>query len=577
MKRKETEPDDANPASSPVATPKRRRAERVTHTVPDDTALSETPSVANTPSKTDALKTPTTKRKADALLREALGAENSVTTPKTTRKLNFTTPKKKETPSRRKAADKSAKKKSARALLQQDGDEDWEGGDQLAQEILDDEEEERQDGDRITQSVEAEAEAATPAPVKRRGRPKGAKNFRSPTPEGDIPPHERYFFQNRPGPVQTSNNTLNSIKLLTHEEYFDNLREYKDPHKKSREWLLSLHTRAFPQWEFELEEDFNICLYGYGSKRKLVLEFAEFVLSNEENPPTVVVVNGYVPTTTLRSILTTLTSAIFGQTNPPALATFGATPSEILTSLGNHLLENPPEVPFLVLLNSIDASPLRRQPRLTQSFLAQLASTKHIHLLATADTANFQLLWDVSLRTQFNFVFHEATTFEPYDAEIGANIGVVDDVHELIGRKSRRIGGKEGVNFVLKSLPENARNLYRVILTEALTMLAEFGGDGGMMNETVNNDDSDDEERGQRRGAEGGLAEEEVGLDFHMLYQKAVEEFICSSEMSFRQLLKEFHDHQMIISKRDGTGGELLGVPLSQEEMEGVLEDLVLG
>jgi origin recognition complex subunit 2 len=47
--------------------------------------------------------------------------------------------------------------------------------------------------------------------------------------------------------------------------------------------------------------------------------------------------------------------------------------------------------------------------------------------------------------------------------------------------------------------------------------------------------------------------------------------------MNFRFLLKEFHDHQMITSSRDASGTEVLGVPLAREEMEGVLEDLVLG
>ena len=46
--------------------------------------------------------------------------------------------------------------------------------------------------------------------------------------------------------------------------------------------------------------------------------------------------------------------------------------------------------------------------------------------------------------------------------------------------------------------------------------------------------------------------------------------------MNFRFLLKEFHDHQMISSRRDASGAEVLGVPLSKEDMEGVLEDLVL-
>jgi origin recognition complex subunit 2 len=70
---------------------------------------------------------------------------------------------------------------------------------------------------------------------------------------------------------------------------------------------------------------------------------------------------------------------------------------------------------------------------------------------------------------------------------------------------------------------------------------------------------------------------DETGIEFRALYQKASEEFIASSEMMFRTLLKEFHDHQMITSRMDTSGGEILGVPLSRDEMEGVLEDLVMG
>ncbi len=107
--------------------------------------------------------------------------------------------------------------------------------------------------------------------------------------------------------------------------------------------------------------------------------------------------------------------------------------------------------------------------------------------------------------------------------------------------------GKEGVGFVLRSLPENARNLYRVLIAELLAAMDEDGGGGG---------------------GEGGM-------EYKVLYQKVVEEFICSNEMGFRQLLKEFHDHQMVVSRRDGGGAEMLGVPWRREEMEAILEDLV--
>jgi len=122
------------------------------------------------------------------------------------------------------------------------------------------------------------------------------------------------------------------------------------------------------------------------------------------------------------------------------------------------------------------------------------------------------------------------------------------------------------VGFVLRSLPENARNLYRVLVAEILAQMSEVEdarlGDGG----------SDKEgDAGGGGGRKGG----EMGVDYRVLYQKVVEEFICSNEMAFRQLLKEFHDHDMVVSRRDGAGTEVLGVPFRREEMEGILEDLM--
>lgn len=67
----------------------------------------------------------------------------------------------------------------------------------------------------------------------------------------------------------------------------------------------------------------------------------------------------------------------------------------------------------------------------------------------------------------------------------------------------------------------------------------------------------------------------EAGVAYNTLYQKAVEDFICSSEMGFRGLLKEFLDHEMVVARRDGAGGEVLGTPFRREELEVVLEGLI--
>jgi origin recognition complex subunit 2 len=459
-------------------------------------------------------------------------------------------------------ADRSAKRRSARALLEREDEEDWEGENALAEEILEGEDDEQAEfethegvgGDAGDKDVLRQAE--TPS-KKGRGRPKGSKNRRSPTPEGDIAPEERYFFQNRSGPPHVSNNTLASVKLLTHDKYYEQIRKYRDHHEPEKKYLMKLHARSFLQWQFELCEGFNICLYGWGSKRKLVQKFAEWLYPKYNPAPKIVIVNGYTPKLQLRTVLSTLSTAVLGDKNPTRLV---GQPNEILDLLLSHLTDHQPSAPVFVMINSIDAASLRRPA--SQSLLAKIAAHPSINVVATADTPSFPLMWNNTLRDQFNFVFHDCTTYAPYEAELS----VVDDVHDLLGRKGRRIGGKEGVGFVLKSLPENARNLYRVLLTEILAILTNE------MDDEPRDGDGDDL-LATKKGSE---SEGDVGVDLRLLYQKASEEFICSSEMNFRTLLKEFHDHEMIVSRRDAGGTEVLGVPLGREEMEGVLEGLIV-
>ena len=84
--------------------------------------------------------------------------------------------------------------------------------------------------------------------------------------------------------------------------------------------------------------------------------------------------------------------------------------------------------------------------------------------------------WDVALARQFRFLYHDATTFQPYTAELD----VVEEVNSLLGRSGRRLGGKDGVGYVLKSLPENARNLFRILVAEQLALADVEGGDDAL-------------------------------------------------------------------------------------------------
>ncbi|KAI1856090.1 hypothetical protein JX265_011805 [Neoarthrinium moseri] len=441
--------------------------------------------------------------------------------------------------------DRSARKKSARALIESvvagnaSDEEDDQG---IAREIYessgDSDSEDLDEDEQVRDANGLESLAATPS-KKPRGRRKGSTTRarkKSPTPPRDLPPHELYFAQNRPGASKTSGNSLASLELLTHDEYFSIVNAFEDPHRDDVNFLQEWHTESFPQWSFELAQGFSICLYGYGSKRSLLHNFAKHLYAAvpDHVRSKTVIINGYVRNTSIRDILGTVGSAVNPSYKLPA-----GNPSAMLDDVKSFLSSH--DVSITLVLNSIDATPLRKPGM--QAILAQLASHPSIHLICSADTPDFSLLWDTGLRSAFNFVFHDCTTFGPFTVEVD----VVDEVHELLGRKARRVGGKEGVTYVLRSLPENAKNLFRLLVTEVLVAMDEVGISSG----------------------------ENPGVEYRMLYGKAVEEFICSSEVAFRTLLKEFHDHQMITSRKDVLGTELLSVPFRKEELETVLEDLM--
>lgn len=481
------EPEDESEEEPVQETPTRRRGRppKSDQTQARPQSIQQTPSKRGRPSA--AADTPTNGLFKTPTRRTKNSTKDAVT-PTRPREAGLT-------PRRRSAADKSAKKKSMRALIHNivndEGSEDEEQTD-LARAIYD------SDGaaSEGEEDEEPEPDAMLSKVPRRKGRPRKQK---SPTPPRDLPPHEMYFHYYKPGKVQTSDNTLSSVDLLTHDEYFDFWRQYENPHAEELEFLEALHADSFPQWEFELSQGFSVCLYGMGSKRGLLRRFASRIHKNRSahGDHKIVIVNGYVRTITPRDILTTISSALDPK-KPPS-----AQPSLLLESITSSLT---PGTTLTLLINSIDAPPLRKPA--TQAILSQLASHPHIQLLCSADTPDFPLLWDISLRSTFNFLFHDATTLAPLSAELSA----VDDVHELLGRATRRAGGLEAVFVVLRSLTANARKLYGLLIAEVLTALSEGeGGDG-----------------------------ENPGVEFRMLFNKAVEAFVCpSSEMAFRQLLRE--------------------------------------
>ncbi|CCX09626.1 origin recognition complex subunit 2-domain-containing protein [Pyronema domesticum] len=520
MKRKSTSPDSS---------PRQTRSTRTNTANINPPVLLVAP---ETPSKRR-LRTAEDSRagQASPSPRKAILKDSHLATPKRTDRVRFhdsaVSP-----PSVVTNADHSARRKSTRRLLdRRDSDEESEDEEEdLVQRIY--------GGEGSDESSAEEEEVLAKGKPGR--KPKQKRQITPPPSTLEGP--DSYFHQNRKTRQQTSTATLASLSQLDHSSYFNLLRSHPPDHVEDREYLHQLHTDSFGQWVFELSQGFNILLYGYGSKRKLLGAFASKVYTH---PGSVVVINGYLPGLTVKDILTTLATALLG-TNHNARLGVGMT--EILHNILS-LLDEPDARKVTIILHNLDGEALRNER--SQATIARLVAHPKISLVASIDHIRAPLLWDAARVSQFNFLWHDATTFEPYTVEIPA-----DEVLSLVDGAGRA-GGTKGVKYVLASLPSNARSLFRILVSHQLQAMMD--------------DDNGGVGTGKAKGRKVDASE--YGVEYRVLYQRAMGEFICSNDVAFRTLLKEFQDHQMITSKKDTQGTEILWAPFRKEDLEGILED----
>merc|ERR1711997_1239431 len=101
-----------------------------------------------------------------------------------------------------------------------------------------------------------------------------------------------------------------------------------------------------------------------------------------------------------------------------------------------------------------------------------LAAHKRVRLICSIDHVNAPLLWDADKRSKFNFVWYEATTFQPYTEE-------TLNENSLILMSSANGGGNGGalalssLSRVFESLTPNAKEIYLTIVKYQLEALDE--------------------------------------------------------------------------------------------------------
>lgn len=398
-----------------------------------------------------------------------------------------------------------------------------------------------------------------------------------PTPipmEGEYqPPEEKhltYFFDGFEGyidqkkPIRSSKRSTNSMAMapqLTREEFSiisNTLNGYL--HKSTKMKLLQLQEQMFPQYWFELTQGFSLLFYGIGSKRDFLEQFAFEFLSprlaieyqhddadyDEIEGVPCVVINGYNPTCNYRDAFRSITQIMLPEELSKSETKYWGNHVELqINKMIDIYRDEPPHIKLILLVHNLDGPSVRKDA--FQNMLSLLSKVKQISLIASTDHIYAPLLWDHVRAQNFNFVYHDITNYESYTVESSFS-----DVMKL-GRSDASTGA-EGAKYVLESLTNNSKRMYKLLMETQLNNMDQSSN--GKVVST-------------KRGSY------HFGVEFKQFYHMCAAEFIASNELSLRSMLGEFIEHKMASISKDRAGAETVYVPYSYGEMQKLVKDVL--
>ncbi|XP_061859077.1 origin recognition complex subunit 2 isoform X2 [Colius striatus] len=327
---------------------------------------------------------------------------------------------------------------------------------------------------------------------------------------------EEYFEAHSSSKVLTSDRTLQKLqkRRLNQQTLHDLLKKAPLAYADEIKELNQQHGSLFSKWMLQLNLGFNIVLYGLGSKRDLLEKFRTSVLQDSVH----LVVNGYFPGITVRSILNSITEDVLDH-----IGTFRSLLDQLEFIMKRFKEE------LYVLIHNLDSQMLRGER--SQQILAQLSSLPSIYLIASIDHINAPLMWDQAKLSLYNWLWYETTTFSPYVEETSYE-------NSLLVQQSGSLA-LSSLMHVLRSLTLNARGIFR--------LLAQY--------QLENKDNSS-----------------YPGLSFQDFYQQCREAFLVNSDLTLRAQLTEFRDHKLIRTKRGADGVEYLLIPVDDSTLTDFLE-----
>ncbi|XP_039999938.1 origin recognition complex subunit 2 isoform X2 [Xiphias gladius] len=332
---------------------------------------------------------------------------------------------------------------------------------------------------------------------------------------------EEYFEAHGSSKVLTSDRTLERLHTpkLDRETLLRLLEGKPSCYSKEIQQLHSKHRKHFSKWMLQLQLGFSVLVYGLGSKKALLEDFRVSHLAQEIH----LVVNGFFPSITLKSILNAMTCEVLEHQGS------FRTPTDQIQFI-TQTLKDSPDLRVYLLIHNIDGPMLRGEK--VQSALGQLASLPNLHLVASLDHINAPLVWDQFKQSQFNWLWWECVTFQHYAEETSYENSLLVQQTGALALSS--------LTHVLRSLTPNARGIFK--------LLVKF---------QLENKDNPSY----------------TGLSFQDFYQRCREAFLVNSDLTLRTQLTEFRDHKLIRTRKGADGVEYLIVAVDASTLMDFLEN----
>ncbi|GAB1284995.1 Origin recognition complex subunit 2 [Apodemus speciosus] len=298
----------------------------------------------------------------------------------------------------------------------------------------------------------------------------------------------------------------------------DLVEEYFEAHSSSKVLTSDRTLQKLKRARVDQCLGFNIVLYGLGSKRDLLEKFRTTMLQDSIH----VVINGFFPGISVKSILNSITEDVLGH-----MGTFQSALDQ-RDCIINRFKEDS-SLELFLLIHNLDSQMLRGDN--SQQILGQLSSLHNVYLIASIDHLNAPLMWDHAKQSLYNWLWYETTTYSPYTEETSYE-------NSLLVKQSGSLPLSSLIH-VLRSLTPNARGIFRLLMKFQL-----------------DNQDSPSY----------------IGLSFQDFYQQCREAFLVNSDLTLRAQLTEFRDHKLIRTKKGTDGVEYLLIPVDSGTLADFLE-----